>query len=104
MTSKPFLSGVGSPGEESFPASSGTDQDKPEPALLPAAEAGGFRARDPSLNALALQWILRNPRVSMVIAGAATPAELEANVRAVSSPLPAELWDEYERREIGSHP
>jgi aryl-alcohol dehydrogenase-like predicted oxidoreductase len=50
------------------------------------------------LNGLALQWILRNPQVSMVIAGACSPAEVEANVRAVTAPLPSGIWDKWDGR------
>jgi D-threo-aldose 1-dehydrogenase len=50
-----------------------------------------------ALPALALQWILRNPQVGVVIAGAVSPAEVEESVRAVTAPLPPGLWDEWER-------
>jgi D-threo-aldose 1-dehydrogenase len=52
--------------------------------------------RGVALPALALQWILRNPRVGVVIAGAVSPAEIEESVRAVTAPLPPGLWDEWE--------
>ena len=51
-------------------------------------------ARGASLPALALQWVLRNPRVGVVIAGAVSPAEVEESVRAVTPPLPPGLWEE----------
>ena len=44
------------------------------------------------LPALALQWILRNPGVGVVIAGAVSSAEVEENVRAVTTPLPPGVW------------
>ena len=53
--------------------------------------------RGVSLPALALQWILRNPRVGVVIAGGVSAAEVEENVRAVTAPLPLGLWEEWEK-------
>jgi aryl-alcohol dehydrogenase-like predicted oxidoreductase len=52
--------------------------------------------RGVALPALALQWILRNPNVSMVLAGAVSPAEAEENVRAVTASLPPGIWQEWE--------
>jgi aryl-alcohol dehydrogenase-like predicted oxidoreductase len=52
--------------------------------------------RGVALPALALQWVLRNPGVGVVLAGAASPAEVEENVRAVSMPLPPKVWEEWE--------
>jgi D-threo-aldose 1-dehydrogenase len=57
-----------------------------------------------ALPALALQWILRNPHVGVVIAGAVSPAEVEENVRAVTAPLPSSLWEEWERLAISNSP
>ena len=53
--------------------------------------------RGVSLPALALQWILRNARVGVMIAGAVSAAEVEENVRAVTAPLPLGLWEEWEK-------
>lgn len=50
-----------------------------------------------SVPALALQWILRNPRVGAVIAGAVSPQEIEESVRAVTTPLPATVWSDWEQ-------
>jgi aryl-alcohol dehydrogenase-like predicted oxidoreductase len=52
--------------------------------------------RGVTLPALALQWILRSPQVSVVIAGAVSPTEIEESVRAVTAPLPAGLWLEWD--------
>lgn len=54
--------------------------------------------------AMALQWILRNPQVGVVIAGAVSPAEIEESVRAVTAPLPPGLWEAWDaeaRRDEG---
>lgn len=48
-----------------------------------------------SLPSLALQWILRNPRVGVVLAGAASAAEIEESVRAVTTTLPPEVWEQF---------
>jgi aryl-alcohol dehydrogenase-like predicted oxidoreductase len=53
-----------------------------------------------SLPALALQWILRNPRVGVVLTGAASPAEIEENARAIIELLPPGLWDAYDKRSL----
>lgn len=41
---------------------------------------------------LALQYALREPRISTVLVGASTPEEIEQNVRAATTPLPETLW------------
>lgn len=51
-----------------------------------------------SLPDLALQWILRNPRVSVLLTAAASPDEIEANVQASTAPLPSGIWEEFDRR------
>jgi D-threo-aldose 1-dehydrogenase len=51
-----------------------------------------------TLPALALQWILRNPRVGVVLTGAASPAEIEESARAIGTPLPAGVWEAWDRR------
>jgi len=64
------------------------------PLELPTTMQAALRLREwaaergISLPALALQWILRNPQVGVVIAGAVSPAEIEENVRAVTALLP----------------
>ncbi len=54
--------------------------------------------RGVSLPALALQWILRNPEVDVLLAAAASPAEVEENVRAITAPLPAAIWEDWEKQ------
>ena len=56
------------------------------------------RERELPLQALAVQWVLRNPKVSTVLIGPKTPAEVEENVRLVSEPLPEGVWAEVEAR------
>jgi aryl-alcohol dehydrogenase-like predicted oxidoreductase len=50
-----------------------------------------------TLPALALQWIMRNPRVGVLLTGAASPAEIEANVQAITAPLPPGVWEQWDR-------
>jgi aryl-alcohol dehydrogenase-like predicted oxidoreductase len=54
-------------------------------------------ARGRSLLELALSWLLHRPAVSSVIAGATTPAQVEANVRAANWALSREDMDEIDR-------
>jgi aryl-alcohol dehydrogenase-like predicted oxidoreductase len=57
------------------------------------------KERGLALPALALQWILRNPHVGVILAGAVSPAEVEESVRAVTAPVPDGLWAEWESAE-----
>jgi len=54
-------------------------------------------ARGHSLLELALSWLLHRPAVASVIAGATTPAQVEANVRAANWALSREDMDEVDR-------
>jgi aryl-alcohol dehydrogenase-like predicted oxidoreductase len=54
-------------------------------------------ARGHSVLELALSWLLHRPAVASVIAGATTPAQVEANVRAGSWTLSREDMDEIDR-------
>lgn len=56
------------------------------------------RQRGLSLPALALQFVLRNPRVGCVLVGAKTAREVEENVAALRTPIPDEVWHEVEAR------
>lgn len=47
---------------------------------------------DVSPVSVALQFCLRQPRIGATLTGAKTRAELEANLRAATAPLPDELW------------
>jgi aryl-alcohol dehydrogenase-like predicted oxidoreductase len=53
-------------------------------------------ARGLDLGALAMQYSLRNPNITVVLAGPRDAAEVEANVRHATTPLPAEVWAELE--------
>ncbi|MCH9674944.1 MAG: aldo/keto reductase [Gammaproteobacteria bacterium] len=46
------------------------------------------------LKAAALQFPLAHPAVACVIPGAASPSEVEQNVRLIEAPIPSALWDE----------
>jgi len=54
-------------------------------------------ARGHSLLELALSWLLHRPAVASVIAGATTPAQVEANIRAANWALSREDMDEIDR-------
>jgi aryl-alcohol dehydrogenase-like predicted oxidoreductase len=54
------------------------------------------KERGVALPALALQWILRNPHVGVILAGAVSPAEVEESVRAITAPVPDGVWAEWE--------
>lgn len=47
-----------------------------------------------SLRAVALQWLLRLPGITTVIAGAEMPAQIDDAVAAVSTSIPDHLWRE----------
>lgn len=59
------------------------------------------RERGVSLQAVALQFALRQPGVSTVVTGASTPREIEENVVAATTPLPEAIWAEVEARMRG---
>jgi aryl-alcohol dehydrogenase-like predicted oxidoreductase len=54
-------------------------------------------ARGHSLLELALSWLLHRPAVASVIAGATTPAQVEANVQSAGWALSREDMDEIDR-------
>lgn len=56
------------------------------------------RERGVPLQALAIQFALRNPRVDCVLVGPRTPAEVEENVRLTQLSIPDEIWAEVEAR------
>lgn len=53
-------------------------------------------ARDIPLQALALQYSLRQPLVHCTLTGAKTKTELEENLRAATYPIPEAMWKEFE--------
>jgi aryl-alcohol dehydrogenase-like predicted oxidoreductase len=67
-----------------------------------AAAAHGWwawaRERGVAIQALAIQAVLRNPKVSTILIGPKTPAEVEENVRMATTPLPEGIWAEVEER------
>jgi aryl-alcohol dehydrogenase-like predicted oxidoreductase len=78
------------------PCRYGRPADPEDPQVQTALQMRRWAAdRSVPLPALALQWVLVNPQVGMVLAGAASPAEVEANVRAVTMPLPSGIWEEW---------
>lgn len=61
-------------------------------------ELGAFaRARGKTMLELAFSWLLARPNVSSVIAGATTPEQVEANVKAASWTLSADDLAEIDR-------
>ena len=51
---------------------------------------------------LAIQFCLREERIHGNNIGSLNVEQLEANVKAASTPLPDEVWDEYDAR-LGSN-
>lgn len=66
------------------------------PAMLARAQVlwDWARCRHISLLALNLQYIARESRVSATLMGASTPAQIEADVNAITAELPTDVWDE----------
>jgi L-glyceraldehyde 3-phosphate reductase len=79
---------------DGIPAGSRASQGKSlDPSLLTDAALAHIRRlndlaeqRRQSLAQLALQWVLRDPRVTSVVIGASSVAQLEANVAALDGP------------------
>ena len=67
-----------------------------------AAAAHGWwawaREREVPIQALAVQWVLRNAKVGTVLIGPKTPAEVEENVRMATMALPDGIWAEVDER------
>lgn len=56
------------------------------------------RERNVPVQALAVQWVLRNPKIGCVLIGPRTAEEVEENVRMASYALPEGIWDEVDER------
>ncbi len=54
------------------------------------------RDREVSLLAVALQFVLRNPKVACVVVGAKTAGEIQQNVEVVTMPIPEAIWTELD--------
>jgi aryl-alcohol dehydrogenase-like predicted oxidoreductase len=54
------------------------------------------QARGVELGAVAMQYSIRNQRIATTLAGPRDVAEVEANVRHATTPLPAGLWEELD--------
>jgi len=52
------------------------------------------RKRNANLLALNLQFCVREPRISSTLVGCSNPAQVEADVAALSEPIPDALWEE----------
>jgi D-threo-aldose 1-dehydrogenase len=72
------------------------------PEILARAQAlAGVCGRfDVPLKAAAIQFPFGHPAVRMVLAGAATAAELDDTVRMLNWPVPTELWEELRRTRL----
>ncbi len=62
------------------------------------------RQRDVPLQAVAVQWALRNPKIGCVLIGPRTAAEAEENVRLLSHPISQAIWDEVDERIANPRP
>jgi aryl-alcohol dehydrogenase-like predicted oxidoreductase len=56
------------------------------------------RERDLPLQAVAIQFVMRQPGVSSVVVGASSPKEIEENVFSATFPLPPDIWHEVDAR------
>ena len=56
------------------------------------------RERGVPLQAVALQWVLRNPRIGCILIGPRTAAEVAENMIMASYPLPDGIWGEVDAR------
>jgi D-threo-aldose 1-dehydrogenase len=56
------------------------------------------RERGVSLRSVALQFVLRNPLVDVVLVGASTPEQVDGSLAAARDPIPDEIWAEVEER------
>ena len=62
-----------------------------------------------SMADIAIKWILKNPAITCTLVGSRNASELEANVKAVNSPLNKEIKDELDRitlpvmEKLGNH-
>jgi aryl-alcohol dehydrogenase-like predicted oxidoreductase len=61
-------------------------------ALKPLAEKAGLSPAQ-----FALAWVLRLPNIASAIVGASRPAQIDENVAASESRVPAELFEDAER-------
>nr|WP_062332558.1 aldo/keto reductase [Herbidospora sakaeratensis] len=61
------------------------------------AMAAACAAHGVPLPAAALQFSLRDPRVTSTIVGVSEPGRVAATLELASIPIPAELWDELDR-------
>lgn len=62
-----------------------------------------------SMADIAIKWILKNPAITCTLIGSRNASELEANVKAINSPLNKEIKDELDRitlqvmEKLGNH-
>lgn len=61
------------------------------------AMAAACAAHDVPLAAAALQFSLRDPRVTSTIVGVSEPGRIAATLQLADTPIPADLWDELDR-------
>ncbi|WP_061292929.1 aldo/keto reductase [Herbidospora cretacea] len=61
------------------------------------AMAAACAEHDVPLAAAALQFSLRDPRVTSTIVGVSEPGRIAATLQLADTPIPAELWDELDR-------
>jgi aryl-alcohol dehydrogenase-like predicted oxidoreductase len=85
-------------GGDALPLRYGTRVNSDEPDVKAALRLRRWAAeRQVTLPALALQWVLRNPRVGVVLTGAASPEEIEESARAITTTLRPEIWEEWDQ-------
>jgi D-threo-aldose 1-dehydrogenase len=81
------------------PAGDARLRQRPAPEVAAAQDWRAWAAqRGVSLQAIAVQYGLRNPSVGCVLVGGKTAGEVEENVAAATAPQDAAIWDEVEAR------
>lgn len=56
------------------------------------------RDREVDLRAVAIQWVLRNPKVGCTLIGARDGTEIAQNIASAATPIGSEIWAEVEAR------
>jgi aryl-alcohol dehydrogenase-like predicted oxidoreductase len=73
-------------------------------SIVPRSGTPGQENERRNSNSLALQFSLREPRFHDNPIGSLNIVQLEANVRAASTPLPEDVWRQFEERFPESSP
>ncbi|GAA0984577.1 aldo/keto reductase [Acrocarpospora macrocephala] len=92
----PYGGGMLVKGPDAQPRYAYRDTDEPVREAV-RAMWNACAAHDVPLAAAALQFSLRDPRVTSTIVGVSEPERIAATLELATTPIPAELWDELDR-------